>query len=287
MSVRVNNANLGSARLLAVLLSVTLGVLLTTFSVLAWRKGSSAAKLPPRAIASPAAQIIAGAASSLNVATDRFPLAGRFRPRLGRRFLTHGKITTDLVGMLQRGQEKEPLRLTRSYSETGETVTFTLSGRSAVFQWRDDSGAWTDGARANADNRKLIERLTLDSPDQFVLAQLRRTAYRTIAEGVRPEELINSNANYTGPVWTLVQVLEAGAMADSRPLSALRQYYLNQKTGLLDRVLSQEDGQTITAELTGWVERNGETFPTVITWKSGGTEIMSLTVNNISFPARP
>ncbi len=233
-------------------------------------------------------QTNAGLGGTLNVATDRFPLAGRLRQRLGKRFLTQGKVATEIVGMLQRGQEHQLIRLTRSYSETGEVVTFTLAGKTAIFQWRDDSGALSDGARASADTRTLIERLVLDSPDQFVLAQLRRTAYQKIAEAVRPEESISTdkNENYTGPLWTLVQVLEAGTVADRRPLSAVRQYYLNQNTGLLDRVLSQEDGKTVTAEIAGWVERNGETFPSLITWKSGGEELMKLTVNNIGFPTR-
>lgn len=267
------------------LVAATLLCVLTGLLVLGSTDRSRAVVTAPRPMV---AQTNAGLGSSLNVATDRFPLAGRLRQRLGKRFLAQGKIATEMVGTLQRGQEQQPIRLTRNYSEAGETVTFTLGGKTTVFQWRDDSGALSDGVRASDDTRKLIERLALDSPDQFVLAQLRRTAYRTIAEAVRPEESISSdkNENYTGPLWTLVQVLETGAVADRRPLSAVRQYYLNQQTGLLDRVLSQEDGKTITAEIAGWVERSGETFPSVITWKSGSEELMKLTVNNIGFLAR-
>lgn len=226
------------------------------------------------------------AADFLHARLSVNPQAHRFRRRLGARFLAQGQIATDIVALLAIGAQRQNLRIRRSFDETGENVTIVVTGAQANLQWSDRDGAVSNGTQATGEMRALIERLALDSPDQFVLAQLRRAAYRTIAEAVRPEESISTDKNeiYTGPLWTLVQVLETGA--GRRPLSAVRQYYINQKTGLLDRVLSQENGKTISAELAGWVERNGETFPSVITWQSGSEELMKLTVNNIGFVAQ-
>jgi hypothetical protein len=141
-----------------------------------------------------------------------------------------------------------------------------------------------DGARSNdisaiGSLRELIERLALDSPDQFVLAQLRGASYHTVARDVRPAEAGGSD-DYTGPRWDLVRIAEPSRLTQNRPRSLWRLYYINSSTGLIDKVVSQEQGKTITAEFSGWITQGGETIPTRIMWKLNKRVVMDLAITN-------
>jgi hypothetical protein len=125
--------------------------------------------------------------------------------------------------------------------------------------------------RATAAERELIERLVADSPDQFVLAQLRGASYSTIASNVRAG---NSSDGYQGPLWEIVRVDEPHHDPAGNSESAWRLYYLNQRTGLIDRVVSQSHGETIEAQFLDWTNYNDELVPARITWTRGGRTIM-------------
>lgn len=88
--------------------------------------------------------------------------------------------------------------------------------------------------------------------------------------------------NYTGPTWDLVRVAEPINLSQNRPQSLWRLYFINSSTGLIDKVVSQEQGETITAEISGWVTQAGEAIPTRVVWKRNNQTAMDLTITNAS-----
>jgi hypothetical protein len=117
-----------------------------------------------------------------------------------------------------------------------------------------------------------------------VLAQLRGASYYTVAHDVGPEEAGNS-ANYSGPVWDVVRFEEPTILRDKN-LSAVRLYYINPATGLIEKVVSREDGRTIEAAVSAWVNESGETIPTQITWSEDKQVTMRLVLSSAGFAAK-
>jgi len=221
----------------------------------------------------------------LNARLSVEPEVNRMRHRLGKRFLSEGNMTTELIGSLTIGTQQQPILMIRGFNENGETVEIAQSGRTPNLTWSDNKGAVANGVQATGETRDLIERLVLDTPDQFVLAKLRGTAYQIIARNVRPAE-VGSDSNYNGPLWNLVEVDERQRSPDKMPISSWRQYYVNVSTGLIDRILSQENGQIITAEVTGWTQQGSEIFPAKIIWSQKKQILMELSVNAIIFKSK-
>jgi hypothetical protein len=133
--------------------------------------------------------------------------------------------------------------------------------------------------------RSLIERIVFDSPDQFVLAQLRGASYYTIGRNVRPAEELDSE-DYSGPVWDIVRVDEPSAERFAKPNNQWRLYYINSVTGLMDRVVSREEGDPIVAEISNWVSRQGELLPASITWKLKGQTVMEFMLDDASYGSK-
>jgi hypothetical protein len=80
----------------------------------------------------------------------------------------------------------------------------------------------------------------------------------------------------------LVRVAEPSRLTQNRPQSLWRLYYINSSTGLIDKVVSQEQGKTITAEFSAWTDIGGEIVPTHITWKLDNQAMMDLVVTSIA-----
>jgi hypothetical protein len=209
------------------------------------------------------------------------PEADRQRRRLGQRFLAPGREVSVEEGIVTLGSDRWPVRIIRSQDDDDERLTFALGDGTPALTWSGVDGARSNGDQAIGDLRKIIERLALDNPDQFVLAQLRGASYPTVARNARPEEA-GSALTYNGPVWDLVRVAEPSKLTQNRPQSLWRLYYINTSTGLIDKVVSEEQGQTITAEISDWVTQNGETIPTRTIWKLNGQTVMELTLTNFT-----
>ncbi|MEK6323901.1 MAG: hypothetical protein AABN33_19830 [Acidobacteriota bacterium] len=209
------------------------------------------------------------------------PEADRFRRRLGQRFLTSGREKTLIIGTLTIGSNPQPVTIARAQADDGEGVQIALGGGLPSLSWNASEGAKSGAVRASTDERQLIERVALDSPDQFILAQLRGTSYYTIARNVMPSEARGSE-DYNGPVWDVVRVSERQDEAVSLLLSPTRHYFINSSTGLLEKVVSEEQGDAIVAELSGWLNQGNEIVPTRIVWKRNGQVLMQLTVTNLS-----
>lgn len=198
--------------------------------------------------------------------------------RLGNRFksLDHGVSTA--VGTLTIGGEQHHLILKRRQTAGGEDVEVQIGNRGIKWNEREMlKGA--SGSLADAD-RLLAERLILDSPDQFVLAQLRGAGYFTVARNVRPTD---AGDDYNGPLWNVVRVDEPQQQDDNtRPFSSWRLYYINSQSGLPDRIDYQLNGQDIRTDFVEWTDQNGEMTPVHVRWSSGGQVIMEYTARNVS-----
>jgi hypothetical protein len=210
------------------------------------------------------------------------PEAFNLTRRLGKRFAPDTRGQSILVGTLTVGAERRVVRVIRRQSDDGEQLKIDLAGSHGPLTWDAEQGAKESGERAGKD-RDLIERLVLDSPDQFVLAQLRGASYYTIARNVRPEE---AGDGYTGPLWNIVRIDDPQRDEQKKPRSPWRLYYIDTRTGLIDRIVSEVDGERIEAALSGWTEVNGEKVPGEITWTRQGQTLMQFRLTNFSHDAQ-
>lgn len=261
---------------LTVILVITLGA----FSARAWW-GSSKSNSDINTATVQPTQDPSRVPSRLRNRLGLQPEADRLRRRLGQRFLAPGREISVLVGTVSLGSERYAVNIIRGQEDEDEKLTIALNGGQIVFTWSGTDGARSGNNPATGNLRALVERLALDSPDQFIMAQLRGASYFNVASGVRPAEAAGSD-RYDGPVWNLVRVGEPPNLTQNRPQSIWRLYYLNASTGLIEKVVSQEQGQTIVAEVSGWVTQNGETVPTKISWKQKGQTLMDLSLTNIT-----
>jgi len=213
------------------------------------------------------------------------PDADKFARRLGLRFQAPGREVTTFAGTLSLGGQQHNVTITRTQNDDGEQMAVGLDGQPASLTWNYTDGPLTGNARANSSQTSLLERLALDCPDQFVLSQLRACSYMTVARNVRPASAGLSD-DYNGPVWDIVRVSQPVGRGSYSPLSSSRVYYINSMTGLVEKVISSEQGQIIEAAISGWSVQSGERFPTRITWSINGTDALDLSITGVSFAAR-
>ena len=209
------------------------------------------------------------------------PEALKLSRALGKRFNERMDVESQSSGTLTVGQEQRQVHITRGKNDAGESLNVTLTGSGstrATFTWRAGEGVKASDNRSleNAE-RWLVERLVYDSPDYFVLAQLRGASYYTVARQVRPAEAGGSD-NYMGPTWNIVSVRESAQSDEGgSQQQRVRLYYLNTKTNLIDKVSMQEDDEartTVVAEIAVWAEHNGERVPAHIIWRRGAEVLM-------------
>lgn len=205
------------------------------------------------------------------------PAADRMRRKLGRRFQESGREISESAGALTIGAERHAIVIVRTRDDDGERVSIGLDGGPLKYAWNADDGSQSQGKSATGIERSLIERVALDSPEQFVLAQLRGAAYYSAARAVRPAEAGGSD-DYQGPIWDVIQVTEPNDRRN-KPESASRLYYINNATGLIDRTLSRDQSGAIAVEFADWVNLGGEMLPLRTTWTLDQQVIMELVLS--------
>lgn len=205
------------------------------------------------------------------------PEAFRVARQLGKRFGPESRAATASSGQLLLDQGQRPLSFTRRQTDSGETFELSFEGRALT--WNADEGSKASASTASDGDKLLLERLILDSPDQFVLAQLRGASYFTVARNVRPTDATDG---YAGPLWNLVRIDEPQVEEKLRPLSTWRIYYINVQTGLPDRVEYQLNGKEIRAEFSEWAEAQGEKSPSRVRWTSDGQTVMEYHATSVS-----
>ena len=183
------------------------------------------------------------------------PEAAAFNRRVGNRFKS-GRERTVMVGNLTQDGVPRIVTTIRTQTDSGEIVELFLPARQITWTAAEGVKA-TESAATNAE-RLLAERLVFDTPDQFVLAQLRGASYQTIVRNLRPTD---AGDDYAGPLWTMVRINDPQTIAAAAPRSPWRLYYINSNTGLIDRIECDVDGQRIAASILQWTEQNGEKIP--------------------------
>lgn len=211
----------------------------------------------------------------------RQPEVSKLRRIIGQRLTGHNREMSVMIGRLTIGTDERNVRILRRQDDGGESVEVAIGNQQTPFTWSAAEGAKSSGNTLSDTERAIIERLTFDSPDQFVLAQLRGASYYTVGHNVRPAEAGGSD-NYTGPTWDIIRISEPARNAPSTLQSRWRLYYINSITGLIDRIVSEAQGETVTAELSGWTTVQGEKVPSQITWSRQGQVIMQLSLTNFS-----
>lgn len=209
------------------------------------------------------------------------PEALKLSRTLGQRFMNSHREVSVLSGTLTIGTDRQPIQIHRQQNDRGEKVEVAIGGRSSSLSWSNEEGAKSSDRNASESERVLIERLTLDSVDQFVLAQLRGASYYTVARNVMPAEAGGAD-DYKGPVWDIIRVDDPEVDVQKQPVSKWRLYYVNTQTSLIDKVISEVHGERIETNFADWTDEGGEKFPTRITWTRLGQPIMELTLTNFA-----
>jgi hypothetical protein len=209
------------------------------------------------------------------------PEALKISRKLGQRFLSSRREVSVMMGTLTIGTERQHIQVYRRQNDHGERVQIVIGNGSVALSWSETEGSRASNRAASESERVLIERLALDSVDQFVLAQLRGASYYTVARNVMPAEAGGAD-DYRGPVWDIVRVDDPETDAQKQPFSKWRLYYLNTQTGLIDKVISEVHGERIETNFADWTDEGGEKFPTRITWTRLGQPIMEFKLNNFA-----
>lgn len=209
------------------------------------------------------------------------PEAFNMSRKLGERFLSSRREVSVMSGTLTIGKERQHIQVYRRQNDQGEKVEVSIGNGPVALTWSNTEGSRASGRAATENERVLIERLAFDSIDQFVLAQLRGASYRTIARNVMPAEAGGAD-NYAGPVWDVIRIDDPEDDPQKRPLSTWRLYYVNSETGLIDKIVSEPNGERIETNFSAWIEQAGEKLPTRIAWTRSGQTIMEFRLTNFS-----
>lgn len=207
------------------------------------------------------------------------PEAFKLGRRLGKRFMSSRREVSVMTGTLTTGTERQPIQIMRRQNDRGERVEIAIGGGQASLSWSDEEGSKASGSDANDTERTLIERLAFDSADQFVLAQLRGASYYTVARNVRPTD---AGDNYDGPLWDIIRVHDPEEDTIRKPLSNWRLYYINTRSGLIDKIVCDFRGEPVETNFVAWVQQDGEKVPSRITWTRGGQVVMEFTLTGFS-----
>ena len=208
------------------------------------------------------------------------PEAFKLSRRLGNRFASSRQTSSTMTGTLITGTLLQEVNVVRRQTSSGEEVGIGVAGAPGTLTWSDDDGPGVSGTHVNEGQRMMMERLVLDSPDQFVLAQLRGASYYTVARNVRND--LDGRDDYSGPLWDVVRVEEPEREALRRPLSTSRLYYINVQTGLIDKIVSEVRGEKIEASVLQWVDQGGEKVPSHIVWKRGEETVQEFRLSSFS-----
>jgi hypothetical protein len=195
----------------------------------------------------------------------------RFKSRTGSTVVLHGELKTD--------GDSQHVTVIRRQTDDGEQVEVNVGGRAAMLWARESGPQNLGGGTLSQAERVLLERLTYDSADQFILAQLRGASYSVVVRNLRPDD---AGEDYAGPLWDVIRIDDPEPDEQKRPLSTWRLYYINRTTGLIDKVVSEVLGERVETQLSDWTERNGEKFPASITWSRGGQTLMTFNLINVS-----
>jgi hypothetical protein len=218
----------------------------------------------------------AGKPTSLSLQPEAFKLSRQ----LGNRFIPSRQSSSTIAGTLTTAGVEQNVKIIRRQTPTGEDVAISLAGQPETLEWNDLEGA--KPTASNEAQQTLIERVALDNPDQFVLAQLRGASYYTIAHNVRADT--GGSENYSGPLWDVIRIDEP--QSARRLSSNSRLYYINVQTRLIDKIVSELKGETFEANILQWTDQSGEKFPSHIVWKRANETVQEFRLTSVSIQSQ-
>ena len=207
------------------------------------------------------------------------------RQQLGKRFEQSQHDSSVVDGTLLIDNNPVRVSIKRDQTDAGENVEIELRNEPRVLSWRHEDGPKSSTNDLSQAQRLLIERLVFDSADYFVLAQVRGASYYTVARNVRPDEVGDADG-YSGPLWDVVRVDDPEKEEQKRPLSPWRLFYINSETHLIEKIVSEEQGERIETVFSDWTDVAGERVPGRVTWKSGTQILMELSLKTFTHAAR-
>lgn len=196
---------------------------------------------------------------------------------IGKRLRRKDPQISILTGSFSNGSQVRGIQVVRRQSDAGERIEVVVEGSAELLTWDSGTGVRKNGRSASDSEHELIERLVFDSPDQFVLAQLRGASYYTVARNVRPT---GASDGYSGPLWDVVRVSDRDDIA-GKDRAPWKLYYINVRTGFIDEIRSEVGGEVVVASLT-WGKQVGESFPAKIAWTRRGQQFMEFNVSGFS-----
>lgn len=234
---------------------------------------------PPPASSAPQSEGKSGTDFKARLA--RQPYALRLAMQVGKRFRNSKRAQSVFVGTLRLNNDEQRVRILRRQTDDGERVEIALGSGPTALTWSPQEGVKSSGAAPSNTERLLIERLVLDTPDAFILAQLRGASYQVISHNVRPAEA-GGRDDYQGPVWDIIRVGEPAKADSTGLLSRWRLYRINVSNGLIDSIVSYEDGIEIVASLF-WTGQGEEKVPSRIIWTRQGQPQMQLDFTGFNY----
>lgn len=114
----------------------------------------------------------------------------------GERFESSVASSVIMQGVLKTDGDSQNVTLVRRQDEDGERVEVALNGNRPSLAWAKDSGPQGLGQSLTQTERILLEQLTYDSVDHFILAQLRGASYSIVIRNLRPDD---AGDDYAGP----------------------------------------------------------------------------------------
>lgn len=244
-------------------------------------KRARAVKPAPLALATPAPQSQGKSKTDLRALIARQPAALKLAMQLGKRFRNADPSVSVLNGILHVGTDEQKVRITRRQTASGEEVEIALGTGPASLTWSPEDGVKSSRATPTDSDKKIVECLVADTPDQFILAQLRGASYQVIGRNVRPVGA-GDRDDYKGPVWDIIRIGEPAVTSSASFQSPQRFYWINVQTGLIDRIKSFDQGTEVVATIT-WAEQGTEKVPSRITWTEQGQTLMQLDFNGFNY----
>jgi hypothetical protein len=201
----------------------------------------------------------------------------------GERFRSKTPAGVIMHGLISTATNRQTVQISRFQNDSGERVEVAVAGAASPLSWDPSAGARTATGVLDLASRALLERLTFDSADEFILAQLRGAAYSVVARNVRPDD---APEDYSGALWDVVRVDDPEHDEEKKPLNPWRLYYINTRTGLIDKIAYDSQGDRIEVNFVDWADQQGEKFPSTITWTSHGQTLLTFNLATVSFVAK-
>ena len=148
----------------------------------------------------------------------------------------------------------------------------------------DGSTYKTNGSSLSESEQDQIETLVGDSVEFFIFRAGNGVRARLLGRRFRADD--GKAANYQGPLWDIILMMDSGSVRPDQQARA-KMYYFDSITGLLSRVAYKKSGGvSVQTEVTQWARVDEQQVPGAITRKEANATVFSFKINTASFAPR-